>query len=286
MREPPMTASLWSTAARRLRGDRRFLGAAAWVAVVTVMALQPTWFTRVDPNRCLLSRSVGRPSADAWFGYDVQGCDYFAQAMHGARASIAVGIGATLLAGLIAVVLGTLAGFRRGWVDTVISRVTDVWFAVPAVLGAIVLLTLVRRQGILEVTLVLSLLGWPTMLRLMRSSVLTVSAQDYVLASRALGAGDLYLVRRHVLPNAITPLVVYATIFVGVAITAEATLTFLGVGLRLPSISWGLMISAAQHRVLSSPHLLLFPGLLLSMTVFAFVLMGDAVRDALDPRSR
>jgi ABC-type dipeptide/oligopeptide/nickel transport system permease subunit len=142
----------------------------------------------------------------------------------------------------------------------------------------------VRGFGI--VVFVLVILGWPTMLRLARSSVLSVKESDYVEAARALGASDVRIMARHILPNAIAPVIVYATITVGVVISAEAALSFLGVGLALPAISWGLMISQAQVRILSSPHLLLFPGLFLSVAVFSFILMGDALRDALDPKLR
>jgi oligopeptide transport system permease protein len=124
------------------------------------------------------------------------------------------------------------------------------------------------------------------MLRLMRSSVLSVRELDYVDAARAMGASDWRIITRHVLPNGITPVIVYAAITIGVVITVEASLSFLNVGLQLPAISWGLMISAAQQRILEAPHLLLFPGLFLSLTVFAFILLGDALRDALDPKLR
>jgi len=136
------------------------------------------------------------------------------------------------------------------------------------------------------VSLVLIVLGWPTMLRLVRSAVMSVKEMDYVDSARALGVGNFRIIRRHILPNAIAPVIVYATITVGVIISAEAALSFLGVGLRLPAISWGLMISVAQDRILTTPHLLLFPGAFLSVTVFSFILMGDALRDALDPRLR
>ena len=168
-----------------------------------------------------------------------------------------------------------------------IARITDIWFAIPTILGGIVILrSLFSERGLLQVSLVLIVLGWPTMLRLVRSAVLSVKEQDYVDSARALGVRDLRIIRRHILPNSLAPVIVYATITVGVIISAEAALSFLGVGLQLPAISWGLMIAVAQNRILTAPHLLLFPGLFLSVTVFSFILMGDALRDALDPRLR
>jgi oligopeptide transport system permease protein len=283
---PLREASLWADAWRQLRRNPLFVGPAVVIAVLTVMAVFPGLFTRTDPRACDLSHSLLRPSAQHWFGYDLQGCDYYARVIHGARVSMTIGL--TTVAGttLVAVVLGTLSGFYGGIVDTVIARVTDVWFALPTLLGAVVVLSVLGGNGLPQLTLVLVLFGWPTMTRLMRSAVLTVRDLEYVTAARALGAGDLRLMARHVLPNALAPVIVYGAIRVGIVIAAEATLSFLGLGLQLPAISWGLMIAGAQPRLLSAPHLLLFPGLFLSVTVLAFVLLGDALRDAFDPRLR
>jgi ABC-type dipeptide/oligopeptide/nickel transport system permease subunit len=209
-----------------------------------------------------------------------------ARTIYGARVSISIGIVVTVFAVLIAVVLGSIAGYYGGVLDSLIARVTDIWFAIPFILGGIVILSLLGTRGFAQVSLVLVILGWPTMLRLLRSTVLSAKEQDYVDAARALGASDFRIITRHILPNAIAPVIVYATITVGGVIAAEAALSFLGVGLQLPAISWGLMISVAQNRILANPHLLLFPGLFLSVAVFSFILMGDALRDALDPKLR
>jgi oligopeptide transport system permease protein len=293
MQAPPPTveapvreAGLWSDAWRQLRRNPLFIASAVLVAVFTVMAIVPGLFTRADPRACDLSNSLLRPSSDHWFGYDLQGCDYYAKVIHGARVSMTIGIATVAGTALVAVVLGTLAGFYGGLVDTVIARLTDVWFALPTFLGAVVVLAVLGGKGLPQLTFVLVLFGWPTMTRLMRSAVLTVRDMEYVTAARALGAGDLRLMWRHILPNALAPVIVYGAIRVGIVIAAEATLSFLGLGLQLPAISWGLMIAGAQPRLLSAPHLLLFPGLFLSLTVLAFILLGDALRDAFDPRLR
>jgi oligopeptide transport system permease protein len=283
---PVREAGLWSDAWRQLRRNPLFLASALLIAVFTVMAVAPGLFTRVDPRACNLSYSLGRPGAGHWFGFDLQGCDYYAKVIHGARVSMTIGIATVAGTALVAVVLGTLAGFYGGIVDTVIARVTDVWFALPTFLGAVVMLSVLGGKGLPQLTLVLVIFGWPTMTRLMRSAVLTVRDMEYVTAARALGAGDLRLMWRHILPNALAPVIVYGAIRVGIVIAAEATLSFLGLGLQLPAISWGLMIAGAQSRLLTAPHLLLFPGLFLSLTVLAFVLLGDALRDAFDPRLR
>lgn len=283
---PVREAGLWSDAWRQLRRNPLFVGSAVLIALFTVMALAPGLFSRTDPRACNLSDSLGRPGAGHWFGFDLQGCDYYAKVIHGARVSMTIGIATVAGTALVSVVLGTLAGFYGGVVDTVIARVTDVWFALPTFLGAVVMLSVLGGRGLPQLTLVLVIFGWPTMTRLMRSAVLTVRDTEYVTAARALGASDLRLMWRHILPNALAPVIVYGAIRVGIVIAAEATLSFLGLGLQLPAISWGLMIAGAQSRLLTAPHLLFFPGVFLSLTVLAFVLLGDALRDAFDPRLR
>jgi ABC-type dipeptide/oligopeptide/nickel transport system permease subunit len=283
---PLRTAGLWSDAWRALRRNPLFVVPAAVVVVFVVMAVAPRLFTSANPRACDLADSLGRPSGQHWFGFDIQGCDYYARVVYGARVSIAVGLLTVAGTVVVAVVLGSLAGYYGGLVDSLIARLTDVWFALPTVLGAIVILSVLGEKNVPQLVLVLIIFGWPTMTRLMRSAVLSVRDMEYVAAARALGAGDGRLVFRHILPNAIAPVVVYATIKVGIVIAAEATLSFLGLGVQLPAISWGLMISSGRMRLLDAPHLLLFPGLALSLTVLSFVLMGDALRDAFDPRLR
>jgi oligopeptide transport system permease protein len=285
--EPELApASLWKDAWGQLRKSPMFVISSLLILLFITMAIAPRLFTSLDPHNCDLIYSLDRPSAGHWFGYDLQGCDYYANTVYGARVSISIGIVVTAFAVLIAVVLGSIAGFYGGILDSLIARVTDVWFAIPFILGGIVVLSLFGQRGFFQVAFVLIILGWPTMLRLLRSSVLSVKENDFIDAARALGGRDFRIITRHILPNAIAPVIVYATITIGAVIAAEAALSFLGVGLQLPAISWGLMISTAQNRILQNPHLLLFPGLFLSVTVFSFILMGDALRDALDPKLR
>ncbi|NOY57056.1 MAG: ABC transporter permease [Actinobacteria bacterium] len=279
-------ASLWRDAWRQLRKSPMFIISSLLIIVFLVMSFFPTLFTHADPYACDLAHSLEGPSAQHIFGYDLQGCDYYARTIYGARISIFIGVVVTAAAVVIAVVLGSIAGFYGKALDAIIARVTDVWFAIPFILGAIVVLSLLGSKGFFEVALVLTILGWPTMLRLLRSTVLSVKEQDYVDAARALGASDFRIITRHILPNAIAPVIVYATITVGAVIAAEASLSFLGVGIQLPAISWGLMITVAQNYILEHPYLLLFPGAFLSAAVFSFILMGDALRDAIDPKLR
>lgn len=283
---PVAQAGLWGDVWRQLRRAPQFLIGAAIIAVLTVMSIVPQLFTRVDPRFCDLSRSRQEPSAEAWFGYDVQGCDYYANVIYGARASISVGLLVVGGALLIALVLGSLAGFWGGWVDNLIARVADVIYGMPLILGAIIILYQFDERGVPQVAFALLVLGWMTPMRLVRSSVVAVRDSDYVQAARALGANNLRIITRHILPNSLAPVLVYATITIGAVISAEAVLSFLGVGLRLPAISWGLMIGEGQNYVRTSLHLLLFPGAFLVTTVLAFIAVGDALRDALDPKLR
>jgi oligopeptide transport system permease protein len=279
--------SLYADAWRQLRRRPIFIISGILILILGLLAIWPGLFTRTDPRACNLADSLLRPSSQHWFGTDVQGCDYFARTIWGARVSITIGVLVTAASTLIAVILGSIAGYYGGIVDTLIARLTDIWFAIPTILGGIVILrSIFSTRGLLQVSLVLVVLGWPTMLRLVRSAVMSTKEMDYVDAARALGVRNFRIIRRHILPNAMAPVIVYSTITVGVIISAEAALSFLGVGLQLPAISWGLMISVAQNRILTAPHLLLFPGAFLSVTVFSFILMGDALRDALDPRLR
>jgi oligopeptide transport system permease protein len=254
--------------------------------VLSVMALWPQLFTSADPRACQLGDSLITPNREHWFGTDIQGCDYYARVIYGARISMIIGLVVASSTFVIGVLLGSLAGFYGNWIDALFARITDIWFAIPTILGGIIILSVIDNRGVLQVALVLIVLGWPTLMRLMRSQVLSVKEQDYVAAAKALGASDVRLLTRHIIPNSLAPVIVYTTIFVGIAIVAEASLSFLGIGVQLPSISWGLQLSQAQQRLLQSPHLLLFPGMFLSVTILAFIIMGDALRDALDPKLR
>lgn len=279
-------ASLWADAWRSLRTNPWFLISGAILLVMIVMALFPQLFTNTSPGECLLGRSRQAPSAEHWFGTDVQGCDYYTRVIYGARTSIAVGL--IVAAGVVAIsiVLGTLAGFFGKIVDTFLSRTADMVFAVPYVLGAIVFLNVVDDRGILEVSFILTVFMWPITYRLMRGAVMSVVNNEYVMAARALGAGNLTIMRRHILPNSLAPILGYSAILVGIIISIEATLTYLGVGMQLPSISWGLQLSNAQNYIQTYPHLMIFPLIFVALTVFAFTIMGDAIRDAIDPKAK
>jgi len=280
------TATLWGDAWRQLRRRPMFIISAILILILVVISLWPGLFATHDPRDCHLIDSLFLPSKEHWFGTDLQGCDYYSRTLYGTRVSISIGIIVVFFVTIIAVVGGSIAGYYGGSTDSIIGRITDIWFVIPTILGGIVILSLIRSRNIATVSLVLIVLGWATLLRLVRSSVLAVKANDYIDAARAMGASNARIIIRHILPNAIAPVIIVSAIYVGVVIAAEAALSFLGVGLQLPAISWGLMIATAQQRIITAPYLLVFPGAFLSVTVFSFILMGDALRDALDPKLR
>jgi oligopeptide transport system permease protein len=280
--------SLWSDAWKSLKRNPLFWIGSILGAFFVLMAIFPQVFARgVDPRECNLINSKATPSAEHWFGYDQQGCDYLAQVVYGARSSLIIGVLAVVVVVVLGVMVGAIAGFYGRWVDGVLSRLVDIFFAIPLILGAIVLLrSAFTERGSVQVAIALAAFGWMTAMRLVRSQVIAVKSSDYVAAARAMGASNRRILVRHILPNAVAPVLVYATITIGVLIAAEATLTYLGVGLQRPAISWGLQIDNGQNLLRTAPHLVLFPSLALTLTVMAFVMMGDALRDALDPRQR
>jgi oligopeptide transport system permease protein len=294
--EPGKPRSLWSEAWQQLRGRPMFWLALVLITLFVLMALVPRLFTSVDPTLPDLDKSRQGPSLESqasWFGYDSVGQSVYARTIYGARASILVGVIATLAVTVFGGLVGTLAGFYSRWVDTLISRIGDIFFGIPLLLGALlVLVSFPSDQStpemvtILKVVFAMAVLGWPSVMRIMRSSVLQVKNADYVMAARALGATGPRVIRKHIVPNAIGPIVVISTISLGVYITVEATLSFLGIGLQPPIVSWGVMISDAQTYIRIAPHMLLFPAAALSLCVLSFIMLGDVIRDAFDPRSR
>ena len=287
--------SLWSDAWDEMRHKPLFWVSAALILLFVVMAAVPQLFTSADPYFADLAKAREAPSADAWFGRDGQGYDVYARTIYGARASILVGVFATLFTLILGSVVGIITGYAGGWLDSVLSRVSEIFLAIPLLLGGILFLYTFPSDletpfivVVGKVALVLGILGWPTIARLMRSSVLQVKPNDYVQAARALGAGPGRVIISHILPNSVASVIVVSTINLGAFIAVEATLSFLGIGLQPPAISWGLAISEASGigLIRAAPHMLLFPSVFLSLTVLAFIMLGDAVRDALDPKLR
>ncbi len=286
--------SLWSDAWRELRSSKIFMISLVLIVLFLLMTFVPQLFTfGKDPNTCDLTKARMAPSSAAWFGYDNNGCDVYTRTIYGAKASILVGVFATLFTMLVGGFIGVIAGYFGRWVDAILSRITDIFFAIPLLLGGILVLTSFPSGDdtnlyteVAKVVLALGILGWTSMTRIMRSSVIQVRNADFVIAARALGATNSRVIRRHVVPNSLGPLIVLATISLGGYIGVEATLSFLGLGLQPPVISWGTMINDAQPYVRVAPFMLFFPALFLSIAVLSFIMLGDAVREALDPKLR
>ena len=267
----------------------RFVISGAIVLLMIVMAAFPQLFTGFGPGpteNCDILKSNQPPSAEHLFGIDIQGCDYYTNVIYGARASILVGIVVSAIAFGIAALVGALAGYFGGWVDAVISRICDMAFGLPFILAAIVVLQLFGERNVWTVIFALALFSGPGGVRFMRSSVLEVRNREYVQAARLLGAGNGRILRKHIVPNAITPLLVLQTLGVGGMISAEAGLTFIGIGLTPPAVSWGLQLAAAREYIDAAPHLLMFPAIFLTITVLGFVLFGEAMRDEFDPKGK
>jgi oligopeptide transport system permease protein len=282
--------SLWGQAWYDLRRNPMFIISALLIVLVLTVAAFPRLFTDIDPygaGACNLVDSYGDPRPGHPFGFDRQGCDVYSRVIFGARPSVTVGVltmlGVVLLGGLI----GAVAGWFGGLVDSLLSRLTDIFFAIPMVLAAIVIGQLFQ-SGMTPVTLsfVLIVFGWTSIARISRGSVMSVKNSEFVTASTALGASDAQNLFRHVIPNAIAPVIVTAMVNLGGYIVLEATLSFLGVGLPDQIISWGKDISNANAALRTRPELLFYPAGALAITILSFIMLGDAVRDALDPKAK
>ncbi len=283
--------SLWKDAWRQLRKKPTFIISAILIIIAIAVALFPQLFWHQDPTtaQCTLSNSNGKATGDHILGFTKQGCDVFDRVIAGTRASLTVGLFSTLGVVVIGGVIGSLAGYFGGWVDAILARLGDIFFALPLVLGALVMFQLpMFRQGrsVWTIVLVLVVLGWPQVARIMRGAVVEVRNADYVTSARSLGVSSWGILAKHIIPNAMAPVIVVATISLGTFIVAEATLSFLGIGLPPSMMSWGNDISDAQDTFRSNPWPLFWPGLALSLTVLSFIMLGDALRDALDPKSR
>ena len=278
-----MPRPLWK---RLLRDNRAVAGVAVVALIVLAAALAPL-IARYDPLAVDLTRQLQSPSAAHWLGTDVQGRDVWARLVYGARISLAVGLLSQGIALSLGVALGLIAGYYGRWVDEVVMRLADVTLAFPTLL-LLVALVAALQPSLGVVLLTIGVVGWAGMARLVRGQVLVVRQLEYVQALRALGARDLRIIVAHLLPNVIAPVVIAATLGVAGAIMAEAALSFLGLGVAPPTPSWGAMI--AEGRDLSqlrfAPWTSLFPGVAIGAAVLGFNLLGDALRDALDPRFR
>ena len=280
-------SSQWGEAWRYLRRRPLFWVAATMIVIAVLLALFPGLFTNTDPRMCELSKSLAPAESGHPFGFNRQGCDIYARVIYGARASVTVGVLTTILVVIIGALVGAVAGFFGGWIDSVLSRITDIFFAIPLVLAAIVVMQMFKEhRTIITVVLVLGLFGWVSIARITRGAVVSIKNEEYVQSARSIGASNIHILFSHILPNAAAPIISYATVALGTYIVAEATLSFLGIGLPSTFVSWGGDISDAQASLRVNPAVLFYPAGALGLTVLSFIMMGDVVRDDLDPKAR
>jgi len=248
-------------------------------------ALLAPWLTHQDPTHLNLSARLLPPSAAHWFGTDELGRDVFARTLFGARISLTVAIAVVSLSLAIGVTLGALAGFYGGLLDTAINLyLSNAFLALPGILLAIAFVAFLG-PSLLNLILALALAGWVNYARLVRAQVMAVKQREFVQAARALGASDLRLLLRHILPNTLQPLLVQTAVGLAAAVLAEASLSFLGVGVQPPSPTWGAMLNDARSHLFESPYLVFFPATALALCVLSFNLIGDALRNLLDPKN-
>jgi peptide/nickel transport system permease protein len=273
----------WRAALRALLARRTAMFGAAVLAAVALLALFAPWIAPYDPLATSWSAVRKAPSAAHWFGTDEVGRDLLSRTIWGARASLSAGVIAVSIAVALGVPIGMLAGYVGGWVDAVIGRITDAMLAVPFLILAIALAAFLG-PSLGNAMIAIGITATPIFVRLSRGQVLAARAEDWVEAARAVGNPPARILLRHILPNILPPVMVQATLAIAAAIIAEASLSFLGLGQQPPAPSWGSMLNTAQRFLTQAPWMAIFPGLAIFLTVLAFNLFGDGLRDALDPK--
>jgi peptide/nickel transport system permease protein len=274
----------WARAGRRLRRRKSAMFGLAVVLGFVVLAVFAAWIAPQDPIATSWGAIRKAPSAEHWFGTDEIGRDVLSRVIWGSQASLLAGLVSVSISLAIGVPLGLLAGFVGGFVDGLISRLTDAFLACPFLILAIALAAFLG-PSLTNAMIAIGISATPVFVRLTRAQVLNVKVEDYIEAARALGASPLRVVLRHVLPNAVAPLVVQSTLAIASAVIAEASLSFLGLGQQPPAPSWGSMLNTAKNYVDNAPWMAIWPGASIFLLVLSFNLLGDGLRDALDPKS-
>lgn len=271
----------------KLRVNPVFFIAAFLIFVILTISIFPGLWTHSDPLACDLSHSREPSSFEHIFGYDIQGCDIYPRIIYGTRASVLVGVLTACFVLFFGGILGVLAGYFGGVIDTIISRFIDIFFAIPMLLGAIVVLQMFKsNETVFKVVFVIGLFSWTSVARIARGATLEAKNKEYMVASKALGASKFALIFKHIIPNIFAPVISTVMVSLGTYIVSEATLSFLGIGLPPTIVSWGGDISTAQPSLNSHPMILFWPSLFLAVTVFSFILLGDVVYDAFNPKSK
>jgi oligopeptide transport system permease protein len=281
----PAQASLWSDAWRRLRRNRLALIASVYLALLVAVALVSIFWTPYRMSAVGVTETYAPPTAAHVLGADELGRDILSRLMVGAQISLIVGVGTQLLVLAVGVPIGLLAGYYKGWIDSVVSFVINVFYGIPDVLVAMIMVFLLG-PSLTNIIIAIVVTRWMDMARLVRGQALSLREREFVEAGRAAGARPLRMLFGHILPNALGPIIVQATLGIPAAILFEAFLSFLGVGVQPPMPSWGSMANEGVQAIQYAPHMVIAPSIALSLTLMAFNFLGDGLRDALDPRSR
>ncbi|MBA7509099.1 Glutathione transport system permease protein GsiD [subsurface metagenome] len=278
-------SSLYKDAWKRLRKNKLAMLGLGIVIVLILIAIFASFIAPYNPIERLKEESSLSPSRIHLFGTDLLGRDIFSRVIYGSRISIVVGVVAVGISVVIGLFLGALSGYFGNIPDAFIMRIADIFFAFPYILGAIAIMT-VLGPGIVNIFIAIGILGWASFARILRGSILSIKNKEYIEAAKALGASNYRIITKHIFPNAFAPIIVYATMNIGTAIIVEAALSFLGLGVQPPTPAWGKMLSESLDYIDIAPWMMLFPGLAIVITVLGFVLLGDGLRDAFDPRLR
>jgi len=269
---------------RKFKKQRVALAAAGFVLLLVLVAVLAPWLSPFDAENFFDYDALNAPpSAKHWFGVDALGRDIFSRILMGARISLAAGLVSVAVGAVIGTLLGLLAGYYEGWWDRIVMRMSDVLFAFPGILLAIGIVAILGN-GMVNVIMAVAVFSVPAFARLVRGNVLSLKHQTYIEAVRSIGAPDSVIMLRHLLPGTVSSVVVYLTMRIGTSIITAASLSFLGLGAQPPTPEWGAMLNEARADMLNAPHIALFPSLAIFLTVLAFNLLGDGLRDALDPK--
>lgn len=277
--------SYWQDVWRRLKENKLAMFGLVTIVIIIILAIFGPLISPYSYSDQFLDHQGVKPNIKFWFGTDTLGRDIFVRVLYGARISLAVGFVATFINLTVGVIYGGIAGYVGGRVDNIMMRIVDIFYSIPLMLY-VILLMVILEPGLKTIFIALGLVYWVEMARIVRGQVLALKEQEYILAAQALGANTTRILLRHLIPNAMGPIIVTITMSIPQAIFTEAFLSFIGLGVSAPMASWGMLASDAVSAIRSYPHMLMFPALAIAITMLAFNFLGDGLRDALDPRLR
>ncbi|EGL82836.1 ABC-type transporter, integral membrane subunit [Caldalkalibacillus thermarum TA2.A1] len=279
------TLTSWKVFLKKLAKNKVAMLGGILILLLIVIALFPSFFATHDPYAQNLQNKLAKPSAEHWLGTDHLGRDIYSRIIYGTQITLYVGFVSVCIGAFFGVILGIVAGYYGGWIDSLIMRIMDVLLAFPGILLALAIVSALG-PALINMIIAVGFFAIPTFARIVRGSTLAVRKLEYIEAVRALGARDGKIIFRHVLPNVLSPIIVQATLYIATAILVASGLSFLGLGAQPPAPEWGAMLANGRNYIWDSPHVSLYPGLAIMITVLAFNLLGDGLRDALDPRMK